>query len=191
MDCLTPSWTFSARRNGHLNKAWKPVVPHKPRVHFHALISAGHLGCRHSGIAFTSERLLLAGAIPRVPCVDPRLTLRKLSFSEPSATIVWKVLRKLDIEQDTVLWNALQMHPHKPGNVRSNRTPTDKELALGTPAMRILVEAFPHAKLIAVGRKAELLLGQMGIATAGQVRHPANGGATAFAEGLALLAGAA
>lgn len=147
----------------------------------------GYQGCRHSGVAFTSERLLLEGAIPRIPAPAGRLTARRLPYSEPSATIVWKTLKALGIAEQTVLWNALQMHPHKPGNFASNRTPTDAELMQGAPAMRLLVEAFPHAQVVAIGRKSELLLAQMGVATAGQVRHPANGGATAFAAGLAAL----
>lgn len=149
----------------------------------------GYLGCRHSGVAFTSERLLLEGSIPRIPREDRRLTVRRLSFSEPSATIVWKTLYKIGIAEQTLLWNALQMHPHKPGDRNSNRTPSDPELMLGAPALRLLVEAFPQALVVAIGRKSELLLEEMGVATAAQVRHPANGGATAFAEGLAALAG--
>jgi uracil-DNA glycosylase len=147
----------------------------------------GHLGCRHSGIAFTSERQLLAGTIPRVAREPVRLTSRKLPFAEPSATIVWRVLNELGIANETLLWNALQMHPHAPGNPRSNRTPTNTELMQGAPAMRLLVEAFPNAKLVAVGRKAESLLQDMGIAVVGQVRHPANGGAREFTEGLRAL----
>lgn len=147
----------------------------------------GHLGCRHSGVAFTSERLLLEGAIPRIACDAPRLTRRKLSFSEPSATIVWRVLRELGISEETILWNALQMHPHLPGNPSSNRTPTAKELMQGAPALRILVDEFPDTKVVAVGRKAELLLQEMGIPVYGQIRHPANGGATLFTEGLRAL----
>lgn len=53
--------------------------------------------------------------------------------------------------------------------------------------MRVPVDAFPYAKVIAVGRKAEGMLLAMGIATAGAARHPANGGATAFAEGMTAL----
>lgn len=147
----------------------------------------GYQGCRHSGVAFTSERLLLEGAIPRIPAPSSRLTARRLPYSEPSATIVWKTLKSLGIAERTVLWNALQLHPHKPGKFASNRTPTNAELMQGAPAMRLLSEAFPNAKVVAIGRKSELLLRQMGIATAGQVRHPANGGATAFAQGLAEL----
>src|SRR5690606_29435965 len=43
--------------------------------------AAGYQGCRHSGIAFTSERLLGEGAIPRVAATG-RLTSRRLPFSE-------------------------------------------------------------------------------------------------------------
>lgn len=148
----------------------------------------GYQGCRHSGMAFTSERLLLAGSIPRVDRPAGRLTRRELPFSEPSATIVWKTLYRLGLEQETILWNALQMHPFKGDNIRSNRTPSPAEMALGKPTMRILVEAFPRAKLVAVGRKAEGLLLEMDIPVAGAVRHPANGGATAFAAGIEALA---
>ncbi len=147
----------------------------------------GHLGCRHSGVAFTSERLLIEGAIPRIPAVSNRLTTRKLPFSEPSATIVWKTLYRLGIAEKVVLWNALQMHPHKIGDHRSNRTPTRAEIALGEPALRLLVAAFPNAKIVAVGKKAEGLLSSMGVVSAATVRHPANGGATAFARGIESL----
>lgn len=149
--------------------------------------ASGYLGMRRSALAFTSEKLLLEGAIPRVSVPAGRLTTRRLPFSEPSATIVWRTLKALGIAEETVLWNALPMHPFKAGNPASNRTPTDAELQLGAPAMRLLVDAFPHAKVIAVGKKAELLLTSMGIPIAGQVRHPANGGATAFAQGMQSL----
>jgi hypothetical protein len=101
---------------------------------------------------------------------------------------VWKTLKQLGIENDTLLWNALQMHPMRPGEPHSNRTPTNAELMQGAPAMRLLAEAYPNAKIVAIGRKSELLLQTMGIQTAGQVRHPANGGASAFAAGLRALA---
>lgn len=144
----------------------------------------GYQGCRYSGIAFTSERLLGEGAIPRIPALNGRLSTRRLPFSEPSATIVWKTLYRLGIEQRTILWNAMQLHPYRPDTLWSNRTPTPSEISLGEPALRILLEAFPAAKIIAVGKKSEGLLREMGIPIAGSVRHPANGGATEFAHGL-------
>ena len=151
----------------------------------------GHLGCRHSGVAFTSERLLLDGVIPRIPAEARRLTSRALPFSEPSATIVWKTLYRLGLAERVVMWNALQMHPHKAGDHRSNRTPTGAEIALGAPALKALVSAYPRARVVAVGRKAQGLLEDLGIACAATIRHPANGGAAAFAQGLAGLAGSA
>ncbi len=147
----------------------------------------GYAGCRYSGIAFTSERLLVEGAIPRVPVLSARLSTRRLPFSEPSATIVWKTLYRLGIAERTILWNAVQLHPYKKDLPWSNRTPTVAEVALGAPAMRLLIAAFPEAKIIAVGKKSDELLKCMGITPAAQVRHPANGGATQFSAGLAAL----
>ena len=147
----------------------------------------GYAGCRHSGIAFTSERLLLEGAIPRVAPLGRRITTRALPLSEQSATIVWRHLYLHGIAERTVLWNALQMHPVGSRGVWSNRTPTPAELAMGAPAMRRLLEAFPRARVIAVGRNAEAILASMGVAPHGQIRHPANGGAPAFSAGLGAL----
>lgn len=144
----------------------------------------GYQGCRYSGIAFTSERLLGEGVIPRIAAPSGRLSIRRLPFSEPSATIVWKTLYRLGIAERTILWNAMQLHPYRADNLWSNRTPTPDEIKLGEPALRMLAETFPHARIVAVGKKAEGLLHEMGIATAGAVRHPANGGATQFAAGL-------
>jgi uracil-DNA glycosylase len=151
--------------------------------------AVGFAGGRHSGLAFTSERLLLEGLIPRVTIPTQRLSIRKLPFSEPSATIVWKVLHQLGISEHTILWNSLQLHPYKKGNIRSNRTPTRSEVLLGSPALSVLIDAFPQAKIVAVGRKAEELLQIMGIKSAASIRHPANGGATVFAKGLSNLVG--
>ncbi len=147
----------------------------------------GYQGCRYSGIAFTSERLLLEGAIPGIDRLTGRLSKRERPFSEPSATIVWNTLNELGISKCTILWNALQLHPFKPEQPWSNRTPTDNELSLGKPALRLLVSAFPRAKMIAVGQKACLLLGKMGIEPTAVVRHPANGGASKFKAGMIEL----
>jgi len=149
--------------------------------------AVGYQGGRYSGIAFTSERLLGEGKIPRIPPLESRLTQRKLPFSEPSATIVWKTLTQLGIAERTILWNAVQLHPYRKNTPWSNRTPTPDEVAIGEPALRLLVEAFPHAKIVAVGKKSDGLLRDMGIVPVAAVRHPANGGATLFAAGMKEL----
>lgn len=152
----------------------------------------GYQGARYSGTAFTSERLLGDGAIPGIPRLTARLTDRPIPFSEPSATIVWRALYDLGIAEHTVLWNAVQLHPHQQGKPWSNRTPTDAELELGAPALRILLDHFPSALPVAIGRKAERTLIAMGTTPAACLRHPANGGATEFRAGLTrLISGAA
>lgn len=144
----------------------------------------GYQGCRLTGVAFTSERLLLEGRVPRVRKAHGRLSSRTRPWSEPSATIVWNALDDLRIADCTVMWNALQMHPHIEGSPLSNRAPTPEELCGGTKALQLLRNAFPQAKFVAVGRKAETALRSSGIDLARQIRHPANGGKTEFLAGL-------
>lgn len=144
----------------------------------------GYQGCRYTGVAFTSERLVLEGAIPRLGQPGARLSDRGRPFSEPSATIVWKALYALGMAQHTVMWNALQLHPMGRRGPWSNGTPTEADCEAGMPAVRALLQAFPSANVIAVGRKAERLLQRNGIATHACVRHPANGGAGEFNTGL-------
>jgi hypothetical protein len=142
-----------------------------------------HRGCRHSGIAFTSECQLLDERIPRISKMNHRLTSGADPYFERSAKIVWDELYQLGIEKRTILWNALPMHPHRLGDPRSNRTPKFAEFKFGELALRMLVAAFPSAEVVAVGRKAEGLLKRMDV-RATYVRHPARGGKTAFEQGL-------
>ena len=129
----------------------------------------------------------MEGVIPRVSQPRGRLSTRETSFAEPSATIVWKTLYQLRLQDDVVPWNALQMHPHRPGEPWTNRTPTAAELAHGGPGLKILLDAFPTARVVAIGRKAAELLADSGIQAAATVRHPANGGAREFASGMEAL----
>lgn len=98
--------------------------------------------------------------------------------------LVWRSLYQLDIAERVVMWNALPMHPHDRADPRSNRTPTDAELTHGRMPLRVLLAAFPRAAVVAVGKKAGEQLVRLGVAPAAAVRHPANGGARAFAQGL-------
>jgi hypothetical protein len=145
--------------------------------------ASGYQGCHISGIPFTSERVILAGEVPRVQPGTARLSLRHIPWSEPSATTVWGTLHALGITETTVLWNAFPWHPHEPGRLSSNRTPTRTERAEGMTALAALLEAFPKAELFAVGRHAQLALGLLG-RPATPLRHPSMGGARLFCEGL-------
>jgi hypothetical protein len=145
--------------------------------------AAGYQGCKVSGIPFTSERLLLEGAIPRIPAPAGRLTSRGRPWSEPSATTVWKTLHALGIASRTVLWNAYPWHPHKPGTLHSNRTPSRAERLSGVSVVQSLLALYPHARVFAVGRNAESSLAELGI-QAIALRHPSMGGAATFARQL-------
>jgi uracil-DNA glycosylase len=151
----------------------------------------GYQGARYSGLAFTSERLLLEGGIPGVPRPQVRLTLRPRPFSEPSATILWGAFRDLGIHERVALWNAFPLHPFKPGDPLSNRTPTRGELEVGGPFVRrLLEEVLPKGvRLVAIGEKAASTLRGLGFTVPSDhcLRHPANGGATAFRQGIARL----
>lgn len=145
----------------------------------------GYQGCRYSGMAFTSERLVCEGAIPRVPAL-PRFTHRPRPWSEPSATIVWGGLYAHGLAEDTILWNSTPWHPHK-GTPHTNRTPTPEEVFAGRPFLLELLALFPDAQVAALGRIASKSLTEAGVPHM-TLRHPANGGATEFREGLAKIA---
>ncbi|MGH3051204.1 MAG: uracil-DNA glycosylase [Gaiellaceae bacterium] len=121
--------------------------------------AAGYRGARVSGIPFTSERQL-TGSGP----------------AEPSATVVHRTLRELGIEQEVLLWNVVPTHP---GTAVSNRRPTRVEIEASRPFLEEIVR---DRRAIAVGRVAAAVL------DAPYVRHPARGGAAAFAAGLESLA---
>jgi uracil-DNA glycosylase len=117
--------------------------------------AAGYRGARVSGIPFTSERQL-TGSGP----------------AEGTATIVHRVLTRLGVEDEVLLWNVVPTHP---GGETSNRRPTRAEVAAAAPFLEELTRGRVP---IAVGRLAAAVL------HAPYVRHPSHGGAAAFEQGL-------
>ena len=142
--------------------------------------AAGYQGMRWSGIAFTSERDLLRWGRPYRSTSE-----RPEGWSEPSGTIVHRVLGDLGAEHDVVLWNTVPHHPHQPGRPLSNRRPTSAEVAAGAVFAERALELLQPRLVVAVGRIAEAVLGDR----AAYVRHPANGGGAAFAAGMAAALG--
>jgi uracil-DNA glycosylase family 4 len=117
--------------------------------------AAGYRGARLSGIPFTSERQL-TGSGP----------------AEATATIVHRVLARLGIEEEVLLWNVVPTHP---GDATSNRRPSRREVEAAAPFLHELTrDRIP----IAVGRLAAAAL------DAPYVRHPSHGGAAEFEQGL-------
>jgi uracil-DNA glycosylase len=124
--------------------------------------AAGHRGARISGIPFTSERQLTG----RGP-------------AEATATIVRRTLAELGIEEQTLCWNVVPTHPHRPARPDTNRPPTRAEVEASRPFLRDLAAG---RTVIAVGRVAQAVL------DAPYVRHPSHGGATEFRAGLLRFA---
>jgi hypothetical protein len=139
--------------------------------------AGGYQGMRWSGIAFTSERDLGRWGAPYEPSCAAR------RWSEPSGTIVHKVLEELGAERRVILWNTVPTHPHRPGEPLSNRRPTSAEIAAGAPFAMRLIELVRPRTVVAVGRIAESILP----AGTAYVRHPANAGGPAFREGMSAI----
>lgn len=160
----------------------------------------GYQGGHFTGIAMTSERILLGHHKPvhGIPAdgafrtIEPERTskeeVNKKGMSEPTATIMWKALYNLGVDPfEVVLWNALSWHPYDPEKgLLSNRTPTDTELEAGFPSLKAFLELYPDRSIIAVGRKCEQVLDEFGSSYI-PVRHPANGGAPKFRRQLKEL----
>lgn len=148
--------------------------------------AAGYQGCHFSGMAFTNERLMLEQRIPRAS-VPARFTARPRPWCEPSATVVWGALHAQGIAERTVLWNSFAWHPHRPGNVYSNRAPTRQELEAGRHVLDGVLGTFRGACVVAVGQVAGRTLRALGREPEAVLRHPSMGGANEFRAGLAAL----
>lgn len=150
----------------------------------------GYQGCRYSGLAFSSERLLVERSIPRMSetlgLEGERITTRPKPWSEPSATIVWSALYEHGLELNTILFNAFPWHPEGAKGMHSNRTPTTAEKATGLEFLSMLLEIYPGIPLAALGNTASETLSNLNLKHT-KLRHPANGGATKFRNGLTTM----
>jgi uracil-DNA glycosylase len=157
----------------------------------------GHQGAKFSGIAMTSERILLGnknGITPDCVFVGPKSRSSKeelypLGATEPTASIAWALLLQLGLApEEFIFWNSLPTHPHRAGDLLTNRAPKPPELNQAKHLLPLMLSMTPKAQVIAVGRVAQKALGALGV-TAACVRHPAMGGATAFRAQVSELLG--
>jgi hypothetical protein len=155
--------------------------------------AAGYQGAKFSGIAMTSERQLAASPSAGSDFFEgekrrtSRETVRPAGFTEPTATIVWGKMLEAGLEgREWVNWNTFAWHPQG-ATALANRTPTPQELAAGLPALRHFLSLFPKVPIVAVGDKARGALEELGVPVVAAVRHPANGGATKFRDGISRV----
>ncbi len=138
----------------------------------------GPWGCRFSGVPITAEEQLVD---PQFPLSGEVSGNRDTPHSEYSARIFWRVMERFFPR--FVVWNALPLHPHRQGEPMSIRAPRVSELRSFAGVTRVLVECAKPEVVVAVGRKAEVQLGELGV-DCRYVRHPSQGGARLFEEGM-------
>jgi uracil-DNA glycosylase len=143
----------------------------------------GYRGGRFTGISFTSERVLRSWGAPYAPSSTTRD-----GWAEPSATIVHGILGELGAGHGLRLWNSVPAHPPGARGPLSNRAPTRAEVTASLPYLEAAIAVLAPRRIVAVGRTAERALGDRAEAV---LRHPAQGGASAFREGARRLLAAA
>lgn len=148
----------------------------------------GYRGMRMTGIPFTDRSILTRGTDGfglfgpdqgyTVPADYPSVT------NEPTAKVMWQTLGELNFLP--LLWSAYPLHPHRPDNPLSNRTPLGSEVTAGRLHWQALTQLFPIESVIALGNVAHRSITLSGAAAA-KVRHPAHGGNVKFKQGLTEL----
>ena len=159
----------------------------------------GYKGGHFTGIAMTSERILLNNhaktgiAADEVIIGGGQRTSRiakqtpALGATEITASIVWGALKSQGIDtRNIVLWNAFAFHPMGKGWL-TNRKPTMREQNLGKPLLEQFLAMFPSSRTIAVGDVAYKMLLELNVPVDAKIRHPANGGANAFRNAMREL----
>jgi uracil-DNA glycosylase len=166
----------------------------------------GYQGARFSGIAMTCERTLL-GHKPGVPAevvlgrgVNGTRTSHPDTgrngpetvhgFSEPTASIVWRELVALGLTDSVVLWNVFPFHPHRADAPLTNRTPSHADVAAHLDILVELQSRFGAVRVICIGNTARDHLRPLA-PDVPTLRHPANGGASKFRDGLRQVVAAA
>lgn len=159
-------------------EAYIRAHPERPSV-LVMMEAPGPWGCRFTGVPVTSEAQLLD---PSFPLTGDRTSLGEEPMNEYSASIFWRVMQP--VFPRFIIWNTVPLHPHKPCSSTSIRTPTASEIREFVPLSRAVVEAVEPSLILTVGRKAErLITRELGL-PATYVRHPSQGGARLFAEGM-------
>ncbi|MFT4066241.1 uracil-DNA glycosylase [Paraburkholderia sp.] len=157
-------------------------------------------GGRFTGIAMTSERILLgndtvlnrlAASSDASPPPDylpgrasrtsnpgelSRGTDREYGVYERTASIVWRTMLANGFgPMEFALWNAFPFHPFITGNAQSNRRPSGCELRETGQILPDFIGLFPHAVwFVALGREAESALpDHLAPSAVKHARHPA------------------
>jgi uracil-DNA glycosylase len=146
--------------------------------------AVGYRGGRSTGVPFVSEQILLEHPLFGAERGYVKTAESPTIAREATATLMWQTLDACEVYP--ALWNVFPFHPHRPGQLASNRKPTLTELDLGEPFVRQLLALLPIRTIVAVGNVAEMALQRWGLACI-KVRHPSHGGKRPFQTGLTAV----
>lgn len=176
----------AATRRANLLASFAALAP-RPRLLLVAEAPGPH-GARFSGVPLASEAQLLDPDFPFDGSPTSVDAAHGRPLDEYSARIVQRVIG--DARREVVIWNAVPFHPHPDGKPRGIRAPTRTEIGRFALVLAAVVAAVrgarPDVPVVAVGRVAERALADVGV-EAVYLRHPSQGGARIFADGLAAL----
>lgn len=143
----------------------------------------GYLGIPFSGVPLSSENIIINNdhflyGTSKGYC---RISECETPVYEKTANTIWNILLSYkNIKKNTpLLWNAFPLHPHKPGKLLSNRTPSKHEIDNLSYILRFLLnDLFPSInKVIALGRKTESIIKKIDHNYDYlYIRHPSHGG---------------
>jgi uracil-DNA glycosylase len=143
----------------------------------------GYKGCRITGIPFTSGHILAHSSL-YTPYRTWFQYTNIANCKENSASAVEELFQDdPELLERCVMWNAFPFHPHVIDDPQSNRAPNALELELGKYFLIDLCKIFPFQKIIAVGNKAEKVLGEIEEnlhIPRFLARHPSYGGKSEF-----------
>ena len=143
--------------------------------------SGSHTGTRRSGLPLvpTTEVEALNARFATSGFTSPTLTSDRTGMT---AGYVWEAA--LTRPRLPLFWNAVMAHPHRPGAPYRNRPTRRTELTAYQPVLGDVLQLFDPVRILAIGRIAARMLEATGSAHY-YVRHPAQGGAREFREGVA------
>jgi len=133
----------------------------------------GYKGCHFSGVPFTSEYQLENNLVP----FNGMRSSINTPYKEKTATIFWEIMS--DYYPRFFVWNCIPFHPHKKGNILTNREPTKNEILTFSKYLKEILDLLDCDIIISLGRCAQNSLDNLNIEN-DYVRHPSMGGKSEF-----------
>ena len=150
----------------------------KDTVKYVLIGEAPSLGARFTGIPMVCEAILKEDIYKNI-FKNIKTTSKNDDTEEVTSKIVWYsiVKNKLD-EKQFAIWNAFAFNKDETGKYPK---PTIEDLTNNSNAelLRMFLDLFPDAKIIAVGKTS---YGMLGYLNSEYIRHPSYGGKNKFIE---------